>query len=128
MVRRGLYLPVPVEYKHGKPKGNDADILQMVAQSLCLEEMLLCSIDVGYVFYNETKRRSEVRIPELRGWVRKKCLSRCHDLYLKRHTPKVKTGPHCERCSLKDICLPKLMNKESVSSYLERRLGFEEIT
>ena len=124
----GLYLPVPVEYKHGKPKGNDADILQMVAQSLCLEEMLLCSIDVGYLFYNETKRRSEVRItPELRDRVRK-MFADMHDLYLKRHTPKVKTGPHCERCSLKDICLPKLMNKESVSSYLERRLGFEEIT
>lgn len=124
----GLYIPIPVEYKHGKPKGNEADILQMAAQVICLEEMLLCSIDVGYLFYNEIKRRVEIQITsELRDRV-KKIFAEMHDLYSKRYTPKVKTGPYCNRCSLKNICLPKLMNKESVNSYIERRLGFEEVT
>ncbi|MGP6139358.1 CRISPR-associated protein Cas4 [Jeotgalibaca sp. A127] len=124
----GLYLPIPIEYKHGKPKKNDADVFQMVAQAMCLEEMLFCTINVGFLFYNEIKRRTEIPITlDLRESVRKK-ISEMHDLYSKRYTPKVKTGPHCERCSLKDVCLPKLMNKETVSSYLDRRLQFEETT
>ena len=128
MVRRGSTYLFLLNINTENPKEMMRIFCKWFAQSLCLEEMLLCSIDVGYLFYNETKRRSEVRItPELRDRVRK-MFAEMHDLYLKRHTPKVKTGPHCERCSLKDICLPKLMNKESVSSYLERRLGFEEIT
>src|SRR5690625_2878855 len=35
-----LYIPKPIEYKKGKPKKHEADILQLVAQVLCLEEML----------------------------------------------------------------------------------------
>jgi len=37
--KEGLFIPVPVEYKRGHPKEHDADILQLVAQCMCLEEM-----------------------------------------------------------------------------------------
>ena len=40
--RDGLWVPCPVEYKRGKPKSHDADRLQLCAQAICLEEMLLC--------------------------------------------------------------------------------------
>ena len=56
----GKYLAYPIEYKRGKPKMNDADILQLTAQAMCLEEMLLCEINTGYMFYNEIKHRVEV--------------------------------------------------------------------
>jgi CRISPR-associated exonuclease Cas4 len=32
---------IPVEYKRGKPKTNDTDRVQLCAQAMCLEEMLL---------------------------------------------------------------------------------------
>ena len=35
----GLWRAVPVEYKRGSSKANDADRLQLCAQALCLEEM-----------------------------------------------------------------------------------------
>ncbi|SDI63576.1 CRISPR-associated exonuclease Cas4 [Paenibacillus naphthalenovorans] len=57
----GKYIAYPVEYKRGKPKLNDEDILQLAAQAICLEEMLLCGIDQGYLFYNEIKHRVEYR-------------------------------------------------------------------
>jgi len=60
----GKYTAYPVEYKRGKPKAEDEDILQLTAQAMCLEEMLLCDIDVGYLFYNEIKHRVEVPITE----------------------------------------------------------------
>ena len=40
----GLWKPMPVEYKHGRAKASDADRLQLCAQAMALEEMLVCSI------------------------------------------------------------------------------------
>src|SRR5690606_34549775 len=51
----GKYIAYPVEYKRGKPKTNDEDIMQLTAQAVCLEEMLLCDVDTGYLYYNEIK-------------------------------------------------------------------------
>lgn len=47
----GLWLPTPVEYKHGKAKRHDADRLQLCAQAMCLEEMLVCEVRTAYLFY-----------------------------------------------------------------------------
>lgn len=127
----GVYIPKldstyrvqPVEYKRGKPKKSDVDILQLVAQAMCLEEMLVCDIPVGFLFYNEIKRRIEVPITiELRAKVRA-IVSEMQRLYQRNHTPKVKTGPWCRSCSLNNICLPELMKTESASSFIERRLA-----
>lgn len=48
--REGKWQPYPVEYKRGKPTPFDADELQLCAQAMCLEEMLLCSIPEGSLF------------------------------------------------------------------------------
>ena len=42
--KEGKYLPIPVEYKHGKPKKDKSDIFQVLAEAICLEEMMLCHI------------------------------------------------------------------------------------
>lgn len=119
----GTYRAYPVEYKRGKPKKGDEDIIQLVAQAMCLEEMLVCHIDRGYLFYNEIKRRVEVPITdELKDQVIRMA-EEMHQYYERRHTPKVKTGPFCKNCSLQHICLPQLMKKRSVKSYIEGRLG-----
>lgn len=116
--REGLWLPYPVEYKRGRPKGNNADELQLCAQAMCLEEMLCCTILEGALYYGEPRRRSVVQLtPELRGQIQG-CLTEMHELYRRCHTPKVKPSKACNACSLKDLCLPKLMRKRSVSSYL----------
>ncbi|MFB1050609.1 CRISPR-associated protein Cas4 [Paraliobacillus sp. JSM ZJ581] len=118
----GLYKAYPVEYKRGKPKKGDEDVLQLVAQAICLEEMLLCSVEKGYFFYNEIKRRVEIPITdELRNKVIQMS-EEMHHYYRKKYTPKVKTGPHCKNCSLQHICIPSLMVKRSVKSYIERKL------
>ena len=56
----GLWQPYPVEYKKGLPKANEADELQLCAQAICLEEMLLCHITDGSLFYGENRRRKRV--------------------------------------------------------------------
>lgn len=118
----GKYIAYPVEYKRGKPKMNDEDILQLAAQAICLEEMLLCNIDAGYIFYNEIKHRVEVPITaDIKNKV-KLIVAEMQDYYKRRHTPKVKTGPFCRSCSLQNICLPELMNKRTVKSYVEGKI------
>ncbi|MDQ0163795.1 CRISPR-associated protein Cas4 [Aeribacillus alveayuensis] len=118
----GKYVAYPIEYKRGKPKINDSDVLQLTAQAMCLEEMLLCSINVGYMFYNEIKRRVEVPITlEDKNKVRS-IVSEMHDYYRRKYTPKVKTGSFCKNCSLYNICVPNLMNKRTVKSYIEGKI------
>lgn len=118
----GLYRPIPIEYKRGKPKVGREDELQLAAQAICLEEMFLCPIDEGYLYYHETKHRHQVILSDVLKDEVKKIVSKMNDYYRTRHTPRVKTGPHCKSCSLQNICLPELMVRESVTTYLERRL------
>ena len=120
--QEGLWQPYPVEYKRGSPKSTDADKLQLCAQAMCLEEMLCCDIPEGAIFYGEIRRREVVDLDEeLRGKVRS-LLEQMHDLYRRSHTPKVKPTRGCNACSLKELCLPKLVKKRSVMDYLRKSL------
>lgn len=120
--REGTYIPVPVEYKRGKPKEDESDVLQLCAQAMCLEEMLLCEIPEAFLFYGETKRRLKIILDdELRGRV-KTIFKEMHDLYDKRYTPKVKLSKSCKACSLTEICMPKLCKNPSVMNYIKKNL------
>ncbi|QCJ40900.1 CRISPR-associated protein Cas4 [Bacillus sp. S3] len=119
---KGKFVAYPIEYKRGKPKKDDSDILQLAAQAVCLEEMLLCEIGTGYMFYNEIKHRVEVSLTkEYKNKVRS-LIAEMNDYYNRRHTPKVKTGSFCKSCSLQHICLPELMTKRSVKSYIDGKI------
>ncbi len=116
--RDGLWRPYPVEYKRGRPKEHGADELQLCAQAMCLEEMLCCAVPEGALYYGEPRRRTVVSFtPELRGQVRDS-LAEMHELYKRRYTPKVKPSKACNACSLKELCLPKLMGRKTVADYL----------
>lgn len=117
--KEGLWQPYPVEYKRGNPREDTGDTLQLCGQAMCLEEMLCCDIPEGALFYGEIRRRVVVPFTEeLRAQVRE-LLAQMHDLYHRGYTPKVKPSKSCNACSLKEICLPKLMKSRSVAAYLK---------
>ena len=118
----GKYLAYPVEYKRGKPKTDESDIMQLTAQALCLEEMLLCEVTEGYIFYNEIKHRVRVPITDDNKIKLRKIVSEMYAYYQKSYTPKVKTGSFCKSCSLQNLCLQNIMHKRSVKSYMDGRL------
>jgi CRISPR-associated exonuclease Cas4 len=122
--REGLWLPCPIEYKRGSPKINDADRLQLCAQALCLEEMLLCpTIATAYLYYGETRRREAVELTEeLRESVRES-FAEMHKYYERRYTPRVKMTKSCNACSIKDVCIPRLPKSGSVSEYISAAIG-----
>lgn len=117
--KEGLWQPYPVEYKRGNPREDTGDTLQLCGQAMCLEEMLCCDIPEGALFYGEIRRRVVVPFTEeLRAQVRE-LLAQMHDLYHRGYTPKVKPSKSCNACSLKELCLPKLMKNRSVAAYLK---------
>ena len=120
--QEGLYQPFPVEYKRGSPRGDTVNALQLCAQAMCLEEMLCCDIPEGALYYGETRRRETVPLTrELRQEVRD-CLAEMHALYQRGHTPKVRPTKACNACSLKELCLPKLLRGGSARDYVKARL------
>lgn len=124
--REGTYRAVPVEYKRGKPKTDDVDLLQVAAQAMCLEEMLCCTIPYGYIYYGETKHRLKVEFNEEIRTKVKNIFAEMHKYENQQYTPKVKTSKKCNACSLKDICLPVLNKKKSVASYIDKMISEEE--
>lgn len=118
----GLWQPYPVEYKRGSPREDTGDTLQLCGQAMCLEGMLCCEIPEGALYYGEIRRRVRVAFTqELRDQVRS-LLEEMHQLYRRGYTPKVKSTKSCNACSMKELCLPRLMKSRSVSAYLKDAL------
>lgn len=117
----------PIEYKRGKAKKDESDILQVVSQVMCLEEMLVCSIEKGALFYGQTKKRMEVPVTaELRQRV-SDIFAEMHQYYERGYTPRVKKSRACSSCSLKDVCLPELEQVKSARDYVQRCIGEESV-
>lgn len=119
----GMWRPVVVEYKHGKPKWNEIDEVQLAAQTMCLEEMYSINISQGAFFYGELRHRVNIDITDkLRNIVRQ-CAKDMHTLFQVSEIPKARYGRHCDRCSLNDICMPKTtLHCTSVNTYLKNNL------
>lgn len=123
--REGKYQVVPVEYKHGEPKEGLEDVMQVVLQAMCLEEMLCCNISEGYLYYGKQRRRMQVPITEELRQQAVHDIQEMHSYFERRYTPKVKTSSKCKSCSLKELCLPKLMTNKSVKHYIEEMIGVD---
>lgn len=123
----GYWLPYPIEYKHGKPKENNVDAVQLTAQAMCLEEQYGIHINEGALYYGEIRNREVVEFSkELRNEVMQ-LAKLMHEVFELQRLPKVAKQPHCKSCSLKDVCLPKVSDKLLASDYLKVNL-YEETT
>ncbi len=118
----GRWQPMPVEYKHGHAKENDADRLQLCAQAMALEEMLVCEIPQAALFYEETRRRELVALTEELRRKTQAAADEMNQYFARGYTPKVKPGTFCSACSLKEICLPVLCRRADPKAYLRVHL------
>lgn len=113
----GLWEIVPVEYKHGKVREEEEYEVQLCAQAICIEEMLNCTVQKGYVFYARDHRRKEVLFTtELRQLVAEGA-KKLHEMLRVGNIPHAKKSRKCQECSMQDECLPKV--KMSAARYLE---------
>lgn len=119
----GRWQPFPVEYKRGRPKRDGSDEVQLCAQALCLEEMLIGEVPVGALYYGKQRRRTDVKFDrELRD-LTEGTARRLHELIASGVTPRARREPKCRRCSMFDICLPHgISPSRSAAGYLRRAL------
>lgn len=118
----GLWQPYPVEYKHGHAKETDADRLQLCAQAMALEEMLVCTIPEGALYYCETRHRETVSFTQELRTTTQRMADEMNQYFARGYTPKVRPGKHCSACSLKELCLPVLCQKADAKAYLRSHL------
>jgi CRISPR-associated exonuclease Cas4 len=113
--------PFPVEYKRGRPKKTDADLVQLCAQAMCLEEMLNIPVTEGAIYYGKSKRRLAVAITEeLRNETITAALA-VHELLDSGQTPAPIFAECCHACSLITACMPdNVQSVQAASSYVER--------
>ena len=123
----GRWLPYPVEYKHGRPKKNEIDEVQLAAQAMCLEEQYSIRIVWGAFFYHEIKHRVEVEISDYLRDIVRQCAEEMHRVFKRGQLPAIQFGKYCDRCSLYNLCMPNTANQPAASTYLKHYL-YEETT
>lgn len=116
---------VPVEYKRGQPKAHDADLVQVCAQAVCLEEMLSIQVDEAFLFYGKRKRRTKV---ELDSGLRRRteaAASDLHELIRSSSTPEaVYESKKCDSCSLIHQCQPHAFRlKRGAAAWFESSIA-----
>lgn len=113
-------VPFPVEYKHGKPKTNNCDKIQLCGQAICLEEMMDISVPCGAIFYGKTRHRIDVVFDAALRQETEDASNRLHEFIRLGVTPKPEYSKKCESCSLIAICMPKVLSQNySVNKYLK---------
>lgn len=126
--RSGLWKPVPVEYKYGKPKVDRSDEIQLCAQALCIEEMLGIKVTEGAIYYGRPRRRHSVSFDKPLRTVTEETVMRLHYLIREGRTPAAVYRRECNSCSLYEYCLPKTTGGgKNVSKYLQQVLDELEI-
>jgi CRISPR-associated exonuclease Cas4 len=108
----------PVEYKHGARKKRLNDDLQLVAQALCLEEMIGKVITHGAIYHHTSRRRREIAItPELRQQV-EDTVAAIRAMMDSGKLPPPVNDARCKECSLKEICQPQALAERVVQHSL----------
>jgi CRISPR-associated exonuclease Cas4 len=116
---RGLWQPLPVEYKRGRLRREEGYEVQLCAQALCLEEMVGGAIPVGAVFYGQPRKRLDVVFCEGLRRETETAAARLHELIRGAKTPPARYEKKCESCSLVSLCMPKTTGgRKSVDRYL----------
>lgn len=120
----GLWQPLPVEYKRGRPKKDDSDRVQLCAQAICLEEMMACPVPEGSIYYGEKKRRSIVAFDAVLRVKTIETADAVHRMLDAGKTPPPVLKPACEHCSFIESCLPHVLERpKPVHNYLAKMIG-----
>ncbi len=114
--------PYPVEYKSGPRRQWEHDDVQLCAQALCLEEMTGQSVPRGAIYHHKSRRRREVVFDEsLREYVAQVVVSIRTMLNAKTLPPPV-NDQRCDKCSLKESCMPGVIDQHAMESRLLAKL------
>lgn len=110
-----------IEYKRGKPKPRfDREFrIQLCAQTLCLEEMLPASKITAAIYYGQARQRFVIELDQALRSETINSIQALHQLIQQGITPSARYTKKCDRCSMKNLCLPQALRpKATAESYL----------
>lgn len=122
---KGAYIPAldgkynlfPIEYKHGVVRNEGEYNVQLCAQAMCMEEMFNCRIQSGAIFYINAHRRFDVEFDDSLRQTVIDGINALKNINSKMQVPKPKYSAKCRKCSISEICCPKI--KGSASEYMK---------
>ncbi len=102
--------PYPVEYKQGSRQKKMHDDVQLMAQTLCLEEMTGKTITEGAIYHHKSHRRRVVHITNKLRQHTIQLIQNTHKLIASGKMP-VPTEDRtlCRGCSLRQNCQPDMI-------------------
>lgn len=101
--------PYPVEYKSGPNRQFDNDDLQLCAQAICLEEMTGWSVPRGAIYHHSSRKRREVEFTEeLRARVAQ-TIQAIRAMLTSKQLPPPVNDHRCTHCSLRESCMPEVV-------------------
>lgn len=101
-------VPYPVEYKHGSRRQREHDDLQLCAQAICLEEMTGQAVPRGAIFHYKSRRRREVIFTSALRRQVEEAVTAIRSLLAEKKLPPPVNDRRCEKCSLKEACMPQV--------------------
>ncbi len=121
----GLWAPFPIEYKRGRLRHETGYEVQLCAQAMCLEETFgVEDIPSGALFFGKPHRRLDVSLDSKLRELTAQSADRLHEIIDSGVTPNAIKSAKCDKCSLVDLCMPKLATKkQSASLYLRHILS-----
>lgn len=105
----------PIEYKHGNVREEEEYKLQLCAQALCLEEMFGAKIPEGALFFVTAHRRLAVPLDEDLRRRTREVAEQLRRMRAEFSVPEAQYSSRCRRCSLQELCMPKV--KASARAY-----------
>ncbi len=118
----GYWYPQPIEFKRGREKSDERDEVQLCAQAIALEELYGITISSGAIFYGETRHRTQVQISLQLRTLTQQLAADMHQIFATGKIPPPYYKTHCRRCSLVNVCLPKITVSKSPVKYLNENL------
>lgn len=107
----------PIEYKHGPRRAWLNDDVQLGAQAMCLEEMLVVTVHEAAIFHASSRRRRVVRIDaKLREAVATTVNAIRSMLAQRQLPPYLADQRRCRECSLRDVCRPEFASLSRTAS------------
>lgn len=99
----------PVEYKHGNKRAKRHDELQLLAQALCLEEMLGITVPAGAIYHVSSHQRREVLFTDMLREALHQVIAQIRHHEADGTLPPPVNDARCHHCSLAEICQPAII-------------------
>ncbi|MDO8445422.1 MAG: CRISPR-associated protein Cas4 [Deltaproteobacteria bacterium] len=115
-------VPYPVEYKSGRHRAGHHEVLQLLAQAVCLEEMLDVKVEKGAIYWHGSRERKEIVFSDSMRVHLEEVVAAVHQMIAGHTVPPPVNDKRCKDCSLKESCLPHVVGEKGRSIKAVREL------